>query len=109
MFIFPPATAGPLSFRVTRSPRPISSSCSNNSDWNYPSSHRPKSRPPADWPIGLRSEDFLGAWVDFERLTIDVPLESAKSGQDRKPSRNGGATIPRPIPGEHSEQNDRNA
>src|SRR5208283_1286892 len=30
--------------------------------------------------IGLRSEDFLGAWVDFERLTIDVPLESAKSG-----------------------------
>ena len=29
--------------------------------------------------------------------------------QDRKPSRNGGATIPRPIPGESSEQNDRNA
>jgi hypothetical protein len=29
--------------------------------------------------------------------------------QDRKPSRNGGATIPRPIPGESSEQNDRSA
>jgi hypothetical protein len=30
--------------------------------------------------IGLCSEDFLGVWVDFERLTIGVPLESAKSG-----------------------------
>ena len=30
--------------------------------------------------IGLCSEDFLGACVDFERLTSDVPLESAKSG-----------------------------
>jgi hypothetical protein len=30
--------------------------------------------------LGLCSEDFSGAWVDFERLTIDVPLESAKSG-----------------------------
>ena len=30
--------------------------------------------------IGLCSEDFLGAWVDFERLTIDVPLESARTG-----------------------------
>src|SRR5271168_16098 len=29
--------------------------------------------------------------------------------QDRKASRNGGATIPRPIPGQSSEQNDRNA
>ena len=29
--------------------------------------------------------------------------------QDRKASRNGGATIPRPIPGKSSEQNDRNA
>jgi hypothetical protein len=31
-------------------------------------------------PIGLCSEDFLGVYVDFKRLTIDVPLESAKSG-----------------------------
>src|SRR5580704_1219547 len=30
--------------------------------------------------IALRSEDFLGTCVDFERLTIDVPLESAKFG-----------------------------
>jgi hypothetical protein len=29
--------------------------------------------------IRLCSEDFLGAWADFERLTIDVPLESART------------------------------
>ena len=29
---------------------------------------------------GLCSEDFLGACVDFERLTIDVAPRSAKSG-----------------------------
>jgi hypothetical protein len=34
----------------------------------------------ASGQIGLCSEDFLGNCVDFERLTIDVPLESAKSG-----------------------------
>jgi len=30
--------------------------------------------------IALCSEDFLGACVDFERLTKDAPLESAKTG-----------------------------
>jgi hypothetical protein len=46
VLIFPPPTAGPSSFRLTPSPRPIFSSCSNNSNSNYPISRRLKSRPP---------------------------------------------------------------
>ena len=53
---------------------------------NYLISRRQKSLPPTDCQIGLCSEDFLGDYVDVERLTITVPLglESAIFSRERR-------------------------
>jgi hypothetical protein len=41
--------------------------------------------------IGLCSEDFLGTYLDSERLTTDAPLESAKKGQPTRTERSAAA------------------